>query len=1113
MAAEWATVALGLAAAAALVVLARRSPVAWRLARRAAATRRRQGLVLVLGLAVGTAAVAASLATGDSVERGIREGAYRALGEVDLFVELEGGFYFPRDAADDVARHPAVAAASDGASPMILESATVRVPARGQVETDVLVVGFEPGDPLLSPFPLARGDRVTGAGLGGDEVLVNDRLARRLGVDAGASVRLGLSQPVRPLLPSLHTLNGTLNASAGADTPVGPVYADDPAAPNLTVPVPGDAEALVAALLWQDPADAADLDLAARGPDGATYRNTSTETRGPVFLNLTADALEAGNWTLEVTGKRAADQRFRLVAAVLTPEYDLDAFRAFRENHTEVADRFAEARGGGGGGAGPTRQVAGVVEGGHPPGSFLLSRAVFVPLPALQEDLDRGGEVNLLSVSAPGGPADGIEGDPGTRDALERAIDDVAAGTDSEAASNLKVTPIKELWVQAADQAGGTVSTFLTLLGGFTILAGAALVAQLLAALVQRRAPQLGLARALGLTRSRLSRMLALEGGLYAGASLLPGLLLGLGLAWALLEGLQAAAGSDLRFGIPLSVEAASLAAAGAAGFLLSVAVVVVVARRLARRNLVQVLRGRATRGSGEAGDRRWGAGLLGAGLAATALGLALGGRTLVAAGPPAALAGLALLAARRLPARLVYPAAGLAAVAYTALGVVTAEAPTGSAAAVRYPLRALVLVAGSVVVLVHTPALGGVRGVLRRVLGPVAAVAGANLHRQRFRSAATVGMFALVTLVLVLFSALFAAFAPDVAAQTGGYDVEARAEGPPVDLRRAEAAEGADPLQGVDRVDALATGRVFGDDHLRVDGEPVEYRGPRLLRLYTYDAAFPGANGYDLAHRLPRYASDEAAYRAVLEDPDLAIMSRAYNYGEGGRPGRFEAGATLTVDVRGSTRNLTVVGIQEQEYLGGVWVHPTVLNRTVADVGARYLVETTPGADPGAVARRMEAGFPDVGLDARPLEAAVEEELAQERRVFTLFQAYLGLGLVVAVASAGVVTARSVDERRREIGLLRAVGATRGQVLRLFLAEAGAAALLGTALGVGLGLGLAKGLHAAALADLGLPFVIPWLEVAVMVAATLAATLLAAAVPARRAAATPPAEAAGRRD
>ena len=50
-----------------------------------------------------------------------------------------------------------------------------------------------------------------------------------------------------------------------------------------------------------------------------------------------------------------------------------------------------------------------------------------------------------------------------------------------------------------------------------------------------------------------------------------------------------------------------------------------------------------------------------------------------------------------------------------------------------------------------------------------------------------------------------------------------------------------------------------------------------------------------------------------------------------------------------------------------------------------------------------------------------------------------------------------SVVQRRREIGILRALGATRGQIMGLFLAETAALALLASFLGVWLGIGFAK--------------------------------------------------------
>jgi putative ABC transport system permease protein len=109
---------------------------------------------------------------------------------------------------------------------------------------------------------------------------------------------------------------------------------------------------------------------------------------------------------------------------------------------------------------------------------------------------------------------------------------------------------------------------------------------------------------------------------------------------------------------------------------------------------------------------------------------------------------------------------------------------------------------------------------------------------------------------------------------------------------------------------------------------------------------------------------------------------------------------------------------------------------------------------------------------------------------------------LVVAVALAGslALASFSVAERTRQIGVRRALGATRGEIIRYFLFEN----LLLTGFGLGMGLGLAIGLNHVLrriMADLRLA---PE-EVLVSMAIFIATGLLSALVPARRAALIPP--------
>jgi putative ABC transport system permease protein len=111
----------------------------------------------------------------------------------------------------------------------------------------------------------------------------------------------------------------------------------------------------------------------------------------------------------------------------------------------------------------------------------------------------------------------------------------------------------------------------------------------------------------------------------------------------------------------------------------------------------------------------------------------------------------------------------------------------------------------------------------------------------------------------------------------------------------------------------------------------------------------------------------------------------------------------------------------------------------------------------------------------------------------------------VTAVAALGVVTALliSVLQRRRELGLLRAVGATRAQVLRSVLAEAALMGLFGTLFGLALGIPIEWYMvHIVLWEEAGFlfPLVVPWLSVLGVAGLSLALATLAGLGPAAHA-------------
>jgi putative ABC transport system permease protein len=118
---------------------------------------------------------------------------------------------------------------------------------------------------------------------------------------------------------------------------------------------------------------------------------------------------------------------------------------------------------------------------------------------------------------------------------------------------------------------------------------------------------------------------------------------------------------------------------------------------------------------------------------------------------------------------------------------------------------------------------------------------------------------------------------------------------------------------------------------------------------------------------------------------------------------------------------------------------------------------------------------------------------------------AVVGIGAIsLLVGSIGILTMMwiSVNERTSEIGLVRAIGATSGQVLLLFLTEAALISTLGGILGVTAGLGVAQLLHLYVPA---LPVHTPMVYVALALIVSLGVGLASGLMPARRAAALDP--------
>ena len=140
-------------------------------------------------------------------------------------------------------------------------------------------------------------------------------------------------------------------------------------------------------------------------------------------------------------------------------------------------------------------------------------------------------------------------------------------------------------------------------------------------------------------------------------------------------------------------------------------------------------------------------------------------------------------------------------------------------------------------------------------------------------------------------------------------------------------------------------------------------------------------------------------------------------------------------------------------------------------------------------------------------------------RQFFAVLDVFLGIfgSLALAVASIGIVNTlvMAILERRREIGIMKAIGASDGDVKKLFFAEAGAMGILGGIFGVALGWTIGQAINLGTniyLKRQGFPpehfWAVPWGLVAFAVLFAFGVSLVSGLYPAGRAAKLDPVQA-----
>lgn len=251
--------------------------------------------------------------------------------------------------------------------------------------------------------------------------------------------------------------------------------------------------------------------------------------------------------------------------------------------------------------------------------------------------------------------------------------------------------------------------------------------------------------------------------------------------------------------------------------------------------------------------------------------------------------------------------------------------------------------------------------------------------------------------------------------------------------------------------------------------------------------------------------------------------------------PAQTDAGSNVGFSIIPREKKLRVVGIVETEPaagFGGIGNGRVLIPLSVAETlraaqandlrdvlrgtssKSTYTSLTVRATGPSKVAA-IEKSIKDMGFAAFSLLDATRNLSL----FFTIFDMLLGIfgSLALAVATLGIVNTlvMAILERRREIGVLKALGAADRDVSQLFFAEAGVMGLLGGFFGVGFGWVIGRAVTIGTniyLKHQNLPttdiFSVPWWLVLGAIAFAVIVSLGAGLYPASRAARLNPVEA-----
>lgn len=730
--------------------------------------------------------------------------------------------------------------------------------------------------------------------------------------------------------------------------------------------------------------------------------------------------------------------------------------------------------------------------------NFQLRPNAFVRLDLLQRAVGGPGQVNQVILSARGS----IRKPTGVKE-LEAEALRVAHDTPPDRVLERKdlvyrIAGAKGQSIKSAREQSRFFESVLSALGAIVALTSIALIANLFVMLGEERRSEAGMLRAIGLRRGGLLLLGLAEGVIYSLAAAALGAVVG-----AVLGGYIGGALVDLYSQVltELSVEFTkpsfdfkpqTMLTAASIGFLVTVLAVGFVSLKTSRLSVVSAIRGLPEERRRKERLPIGSILLILAGSGAVAAGMApdspVAGPVPSLVGGTLMIAGLGGVISRYASRRLGATLASLAAIGWGLWSYVYLpdfDYDFNNAFVVVTAAAVVIVVSGVVLVSANLNFLEGASVLFGARARAVARTATAYPVGYRFRTAMSMGMFALVLYMIAAFAIWGGLAAGDFDTQSGGFDVYAQST---------------IPIDGFTSDGSAVVGLFSGRYELGYEvagSEEIRYPVP----LYGVDERMAEASNFRFVQK-PSHLTEAEVWRRLATSSDQILLDSGTN------PGNARPGDDLMLNTDKGPRKMKVLGVVDEFWMSALFVS----KQTFAELYPTRASETTWLVKAGSeqrveeLVRSIEQRYTGVGLDARSVREIFEVEAASQRTFVGLFQVLLKLGLVIGISGLAISAVRTVLERRHAVGVMRAIGFRRWMVGASLVLESLLVATLGCAIGLAAGL---PGTYLLIKEQLPhVPFNADWNQILETLAIVYAAVFLFTLVPAIRAARLRPAEA-----